>query len=56
MISSMRSAPSASRNEDSSGIGIYDANGSISEDALTGWGLSYNILNLLSEYMQDNRG
>lgn len=52
----MRSAPSASRNEDSSGIGTYGASGNLFEDALTGWGLSYNILNLLPEYMQDNRG
>lgn len=33
----------------------YDANGNMTEDALTGFGMSYNILNL-PEYIQDNWG
>ena len=34
---------------------LYDANGNITEDALTGFGMSYNFLNL-PEYIQDNWG
>ena len=33
----------------------YDANGNMTEDALTGFGMSYNMLNL-PEYIQDNWG
>ena len=33
----------------------YDANGNVTEDALSGFGISYNILNL-PECLQDNRG
>ena len=33
----------------------YDANGNMTEDALTGFGMSYNILNL-PEYIQDHWG
>ena len=38
-----------------SGVYTYDANGNMTEDALTGCGISYNLLNL-PEDLQDHWG
>lgn len=38
-----------------SGVYTYDANGNMTEDALTGFGISYNLLNL-PEDLQDHWG
>lgn len=38
-----------------SGVYTYDANGNMTENALTGFGISYNLLNL-PENLQDHWG